>query len=667
VKECEMRTPNLSVKSFPCGFEDECFLDVNDNNKCKSSCLYPEHYEKVNGICKLKFCKERINNGSESYSCGSSDCFLDINNECSRSCSSSEHYKPSDGKCVLKDCGERIKNDSDDYPCGSDGCYLDNSENEKCVAMCLNANHYEVVNNVCVLKNCIERTSNSSNLNPCGSSDCYLDVNDNKCKISCSYSEHYEGVNGTCVLKKCEESKVNGSDGDIFRCGKKCLYDEYDKTCKSFCESFYINSSGTCVLERNCMNRNATDEKDFGCGSDCLLLKFKSEHGDFKKVCLNECPEHYKNTLSNGNCEQINCNERKVSEDRNYICSLLENDEYSCFSFEGKCYDNSCPQNTETVEMGGIGSHMCKKLPCTLRSPIEKENNSCSYSDDHIGCYLFNETSCVTSCPKYSFPRDDRKSSDKIMHTCVLLDCESRVPFPDKNSSCFINSKINEDCFNSEGRCVKKCEESYSVMEGGICDNEKSSSSKSKKGNINILFIFLIAGIIVATIIITIVVIVVVKRRKKKTETKENRNRNSEISDKKKMYRTEGVDFNIDGSCLSNEDVSRSSSVKNEPNIEHANEELKICSNKQIKTYTLYEESPIENRSSVSDNVAEISSLTSSDVPRKDFGDDMNENSTVKLDGEITSNGIDCSMNLPTNIPSSNSEEICFNNYCSDN
>jgi hypothetical protein len=77
LKTCNLRKVNDSEEEeLPCGSED-CYEDINDKienneeNRCKTRCLYLEHYYgKEDKKCKLKECISRTNNNSEINPCG---------------------------------------------------------------------------------------------------------------------------------------------------------------------------------------------------------------------------------------------------------------------------------------------------------------------------------------------------------------------------------------------------------------------------------------------------------------------------------------------------------------------------------------------------------------------------------------------------------------------
>jgi hypothetical protein len=116
--------------------------------------------------------------------CGSLDCYLDVDNKCKSNCMYSEHYIGSNGKCILKSCSERRNNHSEEKPCGYEGnengqeqetrttdeCFLDVNNEYKCVSRCSDEFHYEGKNGICVPKVCsvIEANENSEENYQCG-------------------------------------------------------------------------------------------------------------------------------------------------------------------------------------------------------------------------------------------------------------------------------------------------------------------------------------------------------------------------------------------------------------------------------------------------------------------------------------------------------------------
>jgi hypothetical protein len=70
-------TPDDISGNYPCGFDHKCFLEID--SKCKKSCSNDDHYEAINGICKLKHCNQRNVNDSDtdSLKCGGGEYYVD--------------------------------------------------------------------------------------------------------------------------------------------------------------------------------------------------------------------------------------------------------------------------------------------------------------------------------------------------------------------------------------------------------------------------------------------------------------------------------------------------------------------------------------------------------------------------------------------------------------
>jgi hypothetical protein len=171
-----------------------CYVDYNDENKCKETCNNPYHFEGNNStkMCIEKTCSERIGivNGSENKICGTEPCYLDPNNnyKCVVECRFPELYEPINGMCKLKRCTKRNASSLNIYPCGYS---YDNDDNDE----------------------------NDDNEN------CMLDI-DNKCNSKCSKSGHYENINGRCILKRCDLRKVNDSEENEYACGSSDCYED---------------------------------------------------------------------------------------------------------------------------------------------------------------------------------------------------------------------------------------------------------------------------------------------------------------------------------------------------------------------------------------------------------------------------------------------------------
>jgi hypothetical protein len=147
LKPCASRTSNFSDTN-PCG--NDCFLDIYNGFQCKTDCLNENFYSKDNGICVLKDCESRTPDLTLStFPCGvSNNCFLDVDssndhkNVCVSHCFNEKHYEPINGKCVLKSCVSREKDNSLSFPCGSEDCFEDQNNFHLCKISCMYGEHY---------------------------------------------------------------------------------------------------------------------------------------------------------------------------------------------------------------------------------------------------------------------------------------------------------------------------------------------------------------------------------------------------------------------------------------------------------------------------------------------------------------------------------------------
>jgi hypothetical protein len=88
----------------------QCYHDLSNNYKCIDECRFPELYEPISGMCKLKICTQRNVSSFNTYPCGYSydnddsdenndneNCMLDIDNKCNSYCSKGDHYENING------------------------------------------------------------------------------------------------------------------------------------------------------------------------------------------------------------------------------------------------------------------------------------------------------------------------------------------------------------------------------------------------------------------------------------------------------------------------------------------------------------------------------------------------------------------------------------------
>jgi hypothetical protein len=322
-----------------------CIYDRFDK-LCHLSCSNVKHYEIINKTCMLKECSKRKVNYSErnGYVCGSSDCYEDINdkiqdsdeNKCKTSCLYAEHYYGADdGKCKLKECSERLFNRSTTIPCGTD-CYFDINDNFKCSSSCSVPN-YKPVNGICTLPNCVSDDLNEKKkierlFLQSSFDSCVLDEDGFFCKTPCVNLNHYSKFNGTCKLKRCSLRTADGSEGDDFRCGTdkdNCFLDGdgCSEIC-SFSEYYEENSDdGKCKL-KECELRKRNLSLDNACGNDSCYLEIEGEDEKCVRKCSNE--DYYEDD-KNKKC-RIMCN--KLNEKNLEKCKeFIENGEFMIISF----------------------------------------------------------------------------------------------------------------------------------------------------------------------------------------------------------------------------------------------------------------------------------------------------------------------------------------------
>jgi hypothetical protein len=106
----------LDSSVFPCGFDYKCVLD-DDNSSCVESCSNMNHYETVNGRCKLKSCSDWTSDNSDYNPCGQNCVLNESNGECQSGCF--ENYVSNEkGACVKKEnAANKSESNSEDFLC----------------------------------------------------------------------------------------------------------------------------------------------------------------------------------------------------------------------------------------------------------------------------------------------------------------------------------------------------------------------------------------------------------------------------------------------------------------------------------------------------------------------------------------------------------------------
>jgi hypothetical protein len=248
-KGCENRTMNSSnIKG--CG-SYPCFFDGIGGYKCRNECTEGNLYEGVNGKCVLKDCEKRTPDSSLTrFGCGlNNNCFLDVNENdeyvCVSSCNNERYYEVINGKCVLKHCKNitAISNEEEDFRCGKE-CVYDSSEKKgkECQSNCKTG--YKNISGICVIdedkNNDNNDNSKTKNSNSNSNSDAPVII----LLVICMVGIIILIIIIVIVYQKTKRNKKSRSNGDLY----------FDSS------NFNSNSEGLTLLDSN---RNYERKKDY--------------------------------------------------------------------------------------------------------------------------------------------------------------------------------------------------------------------------------------------------------------------------------------------------------------------------------------------------------------------------------------------------------------------
>ena len=424
--------------------KDSCENYISSTGECVEKCPLGENYVGVLNKCKSSCSNEDgifykdITTSDDKYkiyqcvsNCGSNEYQLEGTKECVSEC---PYYSSPNGICYKICLKESIYSFSA-ISVTNDG--TNDIEKKICSTGCISNSDYKYFGKD---KICVKNCSEPSNI---------INEQDNACVSKCDQNSEYK------YLNEIENSAVPAQKE--YRCKTSCVgenkkYSPTDYICVDKCQEPYNFIVNEKICSPKCNEYQFAvlleslppeESKEYKCQDRCNTSTIYKYYYKEDKICLDKCNEG--DYLIEGTYECV------------HSCDIINDNDKIYYFYE--------PEEQEDT------SEAVEPNQCVLKCPTGKEYvnlyNHCS-KECNEGNYIYSlesEKICMNSCPEGTY-----NDTFKCLSNCKLSENENY--YLDGKTcidSCEHSKEGNYFFYESDNKCIKKCNDTDFIYKGHQC------------------------------------------------------------------------------------------------------------------------------------------------------------------------------------------------------